>query len=402
MKNQILLSRESKRNASKRYILTLIHGESAISQTRIVERTSIRPGTVQALIEELMQEGLIRMSGEGKSKGGRKPTLLEINPDAYWTIGIDVDEERISAGIVNLKGVIVKSVGRTRCRFKNQNDFIDAVKQVIRELVSEIPSTTPLLGAGIGIPGFVDRERGIARHCSYYDWMRDVPVKALLEKDFGVPFAIDNDTVVATLGEKWFGAGKGIDNFLYVDLGETVGMGIVVEGRLYTGFSGNAGELGHTVIQSNGPLCICGNEGCVEALASGMALRREAEDLVRKGVISLISDSVQDTGEIPLETIITAAERGDKVAYKMITEMASYLGLAISNVVNVLNPEKVILGGSLMGAREIVAEAIRKAIKSHCLSPIAAVVSVGVSQLGEKSGILGASTLVSQRFFDFS
>jgi glucokinase len=123
---------------------------------------------------------------------------------------------------------------------------------------------------------------------------------------------------------------------------------------------------------------------------------------VRKGVISLISDSVQDTGEIPLETIITAAERGDKVAYKLITEMASYLGLAISNVVNVLNPEKVILGGSLMGAREIVAEAIRKAIKSHCLSPIAAVVSVGVSQLGEKSGILGASTLVSQRFFDFS
>ncbi len=401
MKSQILFGRESKKTASKKYILTLIHGEGAISQTRIVEQTRIRPGTVQALIEELMQEGLIRMSGEGKSKGGRKPTLLEINPDAYWTIGIDVDEERISAGIVDLKGMIVKSVGRTKCRFRNQDDFIDAVKQVIRELVSAIPPTTPLLGAGIGIPGFVDRDRGIARHCSYYDWMRDVPVKALLEKDFGIPFTIDNDTVVATLGEKWFGAGKGIDDFLYVDLGETVGMGTVIEGRLYTGFSGNAGELGHTVIQSNGPLCICGNEGCVEALASGMALRREAEELVRKGVISLISDSVQDPGEISIETIIQAAEHGDKVAYKLVTEMASYLGLAISNVVNVLNPQKVILGGSLMGAKEIVAEAITKAIKSHCLSPIAAVVSVDVSQLVEKSGILGASTLVSQRFFDF-
>jgi N-acetylglucosamine repressor len=402
MKSQILFGRESKKSASKKYILTLIHGEGAISQTRIVEQTRIRPGTAQALIEELMQEGLIQMSGEGKSKGGRKPTLLEINPDAYWTIGMDVDEERISAGIVDLKGRIVKSVGRTKCRFRNQEDFIDAVKQVIHELISAIPSTTPLLGAGIGLPGFVDRERGIARHCSYYDWMRDVPVKALLEEDFGFPFAIDNDTVVATLGEKWFGAGKGIDDFLYVDLGETVGMGTVIEGRLYTGFSGNAGELGHTVIQSNGPLCICGNEGCVEALASGMALRREAEELVRKGVISLISDSVQDPGEISIETIIRAAERGDKVAYKLVTEMATYLGLAISNVVNVLNPQKVILGGSLMGAKEIVSEAITKAIKSHCLFPIAAAVSVDVSQLVEKSGILGASTLVSQRFFDFS
>jgi N-acetylglucosamine repressor len=401
MKNQILLSRESKKNASKRYILTLIHDESTVSQTRIVERTSIRPGTIQTLIEELLQEGLIRLSGEGKSKGGRKPTLLEINPDAYWTIGIDVDEERICAGIVDLKGRIVKSVGRTRCRFKNQDDFIDAVKQVMRELVSEIPATTPLLGAGIGIPGFVDRASGIARHCSYYDWMRDVPVKGLLEKEFGVPFTIDNDTVVATLGEKWFGAGKGIDNFLYIDIGETVGMGLVIEGRLYTGCSGNGGELGHTVIQSNGPLCICGNEGCVEALASGMALRKEAENLVRKGVISLISDTAPETGEISLEAIIAAAERGDKVAFKLIAGMASYLGLAISNMVNVLNPEKVILGGSLMGARQIVAEAITNEIKSHCLSPIAAAVSVVTSQLVEKSGILGASTLVSQRFFDF-
>ncbi len=129
------------------------------------------------------------MSGEGKSKGGRRPTLLEINPNAYWTIGIDVDEERIFAGIVDLKGSIVREVGRTRCRFKSQDDFLDAVKQVIRELMSAIPSTTPLLGAGIGIPGFVDRVKGIALHCSYYDWMRDVPVRQLLEKEFGFPIA---------------------------------------------------------------------------------------------------------------------------------------------------------------------------------------------------------------------
>ena len=401
MESQVLSGRESKRNAAKRLILSLMHGEGVMSQTRAVEKTGIRPGTVQTLIEELMREGLVRVSGEGKSKGGRRPTLLEINPDAYWTIGIDLDEERIFAGLVDLKGNIVREVGRTRYRFKSQDDFLDAVKQVIRELISQVPTTTPLLGAGIGIPGFVDRQKGIALHCSYYDWMRDVPVKNLLEQEFGFPFQIDNDTVVATLGEKWFGAGKGVGNFLYADLGETVGMGIVIDGRLCTGATGNAGELGHTVIQRNGPLCICGNEGCVEGIASGMALRREARDRVRKGVVSLISDMSQDADNIPLETILSAAEQGDKVAYKLITDMAENLGLAISNAVNILNPEMLILGGALMGARAVVTDAITKSIKLHCLSPIAAAVKVLASDLGEKSGILGASTLVSQRFFDF-
>ena len=401
MENPILPSRESKKNAAKRFILSLMHGEGVMSQTRIVEKTSIRPGTVQTLIEELMKEGLVRVSGEGKSKGGRRPTLLEINPNAYWTIGIDLDEERIFAGLVDLKGNIVREVGRTRCRFKSQDDFLDAVKQVIRELLPQIPTTTPLLGAGIGIPGFVDRLKGIALHCSYYDWMRDVPVRQLLEKEFDFPLQIDNDTVVATLGEKWFGAGKGVRNFLYADLGETVGMGIVIDGRLCTGATGNAGELGHTVIQRDGPLCICGNEGCVEGIASGMALRREARDRVRKGVVSLISDMSQDADNIPLETILLAAEQGDKVAYKLITDMAENLGLAISNAVNILNPEMIILGGSLMGAGAIVTDAISKSIKLHCLSPIAVAVKVVASDLGEKSGILGASTLVSQRFFDF-
>jgi predicted NBD/HSP70 family sugar kinase len=231
--------------------------------------------------------------------------------------------------------------------------------------------------------------------------MRDIPVKDLLEKEFGFPVRIDNDTVVATLGEKWYGAGKGVGNFLYADLGETVGMGIVIDGRLCTGATGNAGELGHTVIQRNGPLCICGNEGCVEGIASGMALRREARDQVRKGVVSLISDMSADADNIPLETILSAAEQGDKVAYKLITDMAGTLGLALSNAVNILNPELLILGGALMGAQTVVTDAIARSIKLHCLSPIAAALKIVASDLVEKSGILGASTLVNQELFDF-
>ncbi len=396
-----LPGRELKRKAAKRLVLSLMHGEGVVSQTRIVEKTGIRPGTVQSLIEELGKEGLVRVSGEGKSKGGRRPTLLEINPDASWSIGIDLDEERIFAGLVDLKGSIRREVGRTRYRFQSQEDFLEVVKQVVRELASQVPKGTPLLGAGIGIPGFVDRQKGIALHCAYYDWMRDVPVRDLLEKEFGFPFRIDNDTVVATLGEKWYGAGKGVGSFLYADLGETVGVGIVIDGRLCTGATGNAGELGHTVIQRGGPLCICGNEGCVEGIASGMALRREAREQVRKGVVSLISDLSADAEDIALETILAAAQQGDKVAYKLITDMAGNLGLALSNAVNILNPQLLILGGSFMGAGSIVTEVIAQSLRLHCLSPIAAAVKVVASGLAEKSGILGASTLMSRKYFDF-
>jgi glucokinase-like ROK family protein len=401
MNSQILLKRESKKKASKRFILTLMHEEGAISQTRIVERTSIRPGTAQRLIEELIGEKLVRVSGEGKSKGGRKPTLLEINPDACWTIGMDVDEERIFAGLVDLKGSIIRQVSRTRCRFLSQENFLGAVIQVIRELVAAVPPAVPLLGVGMGIPGFVDRARGVAVQCSYYDWMRDVPVKELLEKELHVPFLVENDTVIATLGEKWFGSGKGVWNFLYIDLGETVGMGIVIDGRLYTGATGYAGEMGHMVIQRGGPLCICGNEGCLEAVGSGMALRREARNRIEKGVITSIGAAAHGSNEIPLEAIIEAADAGDKVAHKLIQDTGESLGVAISSVVNILNPEMVILGGSLMGAKEILTEVITKSIRSHSLSPIAAGVKVVASGLAEKAGILGASTLVTQRYFDF-
>jgi glucokinase len=231
--------------------------------------------------------------------------------------------------------------------------------------------------------------------------MREVPVQEPLEKEFGFPFRIDNDTVVATLGEKWYGAGKAVGSFLYADLGETVGMGIVIDGRLCTGATGNAGELGHTVIQRGGPLCICGNEGCVEGLASGMALRREAREQVRKGVVSLISDLSGDGDDIALETILAAAQQGDKVAYKLITDMAANLGLALSNAVNILNPELLILGGSFMGAGSVVTDVIAQSLRLHCLSPIAAAVKVVASGLAEKSGILGASTLANRKYFDF-
>lgn len=402
MKIETLTDRKQKKEATKRYILTLIHKEGYLSQTEIADRTKIRPGTVLNIVEELLKERLIRAKGEGKSRGGRRPTLLELNPDAHWAIGLDIDEVRILGGLVNLKGEILSQKKRDGYIYQSQEELIDYITRIIDELISESHNKQRIIGIGMGIPGLVDRERGISLYCSYYDWWRNLPLKALLEKKFKFPVHMENDTIAATLGERWFGAGKEAKNFLYLNLEETIGMGIVIEGRPYYGTGGSAGELGHTIIKEDGPLCICGNEGCVEALASGMAIRKEAQRLLREGVKSLITDEVKEGEEITLETIIRAVSKGDKVASKLIYDTGVHLGVAISNMVNVLNPELIILGGSLMGAKEMFTETIVKSIKTHCLAKPSSEVRVVTSELGEKSGLLGASTLVTKQFFEFS
>lgn len=393
-----LTNRNYRKKLAKKYILTLIHTESELSQTKIAKKTKIRPGTVQEIIQELLKENLIRIKGTGESRGGRKPILIEINPDSYYSIGLDMDEERIVGGVVNLKGEIVEEMKKTGCNFKNSKELIITISSFIKNLIESNKTGRPITGIGLGIPGLVDRKNGTGIFCSYYDWWRNIELKSLLENEFNIPCHIINDTIAATIGEKWYGAGKGVNNFLYIDIGETIGMGIVINGEIYYGSGGNAGELGHTIIHKDGPLCICGNQGCVEALASGIALKREAQRLLKIGVSSLIFEE-STNNEITLEIIQKAVEKGDKVAYKLIYDMSNYLGIAIGNAVNIFNPELVILGGSLMEAQDIITEIITQSIKTNCLPKLASEVRVVPSNLGEKSGILGASTLANEQLF---
>lgn len=402
MKLEILTNRDQRKEVAKRYILNLIHKEGSLSQSEIVEKTKIRPGTVLNITEELLEEKLIRVKGQGESSGGRRPTLLELDSDAHWTVSLDIDEVRIMGGLVNLKGEVLNQKKRDGYIYQSQKELIDCIMKIIDALISESYDKQRIIGIGMGIPGLVDRERGVGLYCSYYDWWRNLPLKSLLEKKFKFPVHVENDTIAATLGERWFGAGKDVKNFLYLNLEETIGMGIVIEGHPYYGTGGSAGELGHTIIKEDGPLCICGNEGCVEALASGMAIRKKAQRLLREGVKSLITDEVKEGGETTLETIIRAVSKGDKVASKLIYDTGIHLGIAISNMVNVLNPELIILGGSLMGAKEMFTETIVKSIKTHCLAKPSSEVRVVTSKLGEKSGVLGASTLVTKQLFEFS
>jgi len=401
MKSNILTNRKYKQRKMKRLVLNFIRKRGSTPRVEIAEGTRIRPGTLQGIIEELLGEKFIREKGLGDSKGGRKPILLELNPDTRWIVALHVDEVWIKAGLVNLKGEVFNQRKENNSVHQNQKEFMGCIIDIIEELIPP-GDEEKIMGIGMGIPGLVDREKGIGIYCSYYDWWRNIPVKSLLENKFKIPVYVENDTIVATLGERWFGAGKEVKNFFYLNLGETIGMGIVIEGHPYYGTGGSAGELGHTVIKEGGPLCICGNRGCLEAMASGMAMKKEAQKLLDEGVKSIIADELERGERITLKMITEAVLKGDKVASKLVYDTGVHLGVGISNVVNLLNPELIILGGTLMRARKILTETIVNSIKTHCLPKPSSEVRVEVSKLGDNAGVLGASTLVTRELFEIS
>lgn len=401
MNSNILTNRKYKQREMRHLVLNLIRKKGSISRIEIAKRTRIRPGTLQGIIEELLREKIIREKGLGDSKGGRRPILLELNPDTRWIVALHVDEVWIKAGLVNLKGEVLSQIKEDNSIHQSQKEFIECIMDSIEGLLSP-KDKQKVMGIGIGIPGLVDREKGIGIYCSYYDWWRNIPIKSLLENRFKIPVYVENDTIAATLGEKWFGAGRGVKNFLYLNLGETIGMGIVIEGHLYYGAGGSAGELGHTIIKEGGPLCICGNRGCLEAIASGMAIKKEIQKLLNEGVKSIIADELERGKRITLRMITEAVLRGDKVASKLVCDTGVHLGVGISNVVNLLNPELIILGGTLVGARKILTETIVNSIRTHCLPKPSSEVRVEVSKLGDNAGVLGASTLITRKFFEVS
>ena len=401
IRSQFTTKREYLNEANKRLILSTIRQRGQVSRSQISRVTQIRPGTVISFINGLIKDSIIREVGPGESTGGRKPILLEIDPEGGFTVGVQLLEHSVIGVVTNLEGVVNKEVqtknGARRGKRALIKKAIQTVKLVMRE--SLVPKEK-VLGIGLAIPGLVDSEEGISIYCALHPWWKKIPFKEIFEAEFGVPVYIENDTRALTLAEKWFGVAKGVDNFVYLDVGEGIALGIVLNGELYKGTGGKAGEFGHTSIDENGPLCTCGNRGCLEAISSTLAVEKEAKRLLKEGVNSTIKERVG--GDIEQATyldVIEEAKQGDKVALRVIDDVGRHLGIAISNMVNLFNPAMVIVGGRMAEAGNLILDPIAKTVKMRALSAISDEVEVTLSQLGKAAVARGAATLILQAMF---
>jgi glucokinase len=314
-------------------------------------------------------------------------------------VGLDLGGTKILAAVVSPDGRILSRAKKKTKANKGAEAVLERISKVIQSAIEEAGlQSTDLAGIGAGSPGPLDPDTGIIVTAPNLGW-ENVNLKKYLEEIFGIPAFIDNDVNVGTLGELRLGAGKGISSAVGIFVGTGIGGGIILDGKLYRGFNKTAGEIGHMVLDPSGPVCGCGQKGCLEALASRTAISRMIEESLADGKKSIITKvSKRDIPKLKSRDLAVAFQEGDKVVTSALRKSAHYVGLAIGSLINFLNPEMFILGGGVVEAVEaFYLNEVTQSATGYAFAHASKNVRIVAAQLGDDSGVIGASQLARDR-----
>jgi N-acetylglucosamine repressor len=381
---------------NKMAILRFVQQNEPASRYEIAQACGLSNSTVSTLVAELMDIGIVKNVGEGPSIGGRRPVVLGINEGAGHVIAVDVGSTTITCGRVDLHAKIHDKL-TIRASSKPAESLAATVKLV--ETVYEhalSQDSPPILGVGVATTGYVRPSTGIVVSASNLGW-RDVDLGREISAATALPTLVDNNVNAAALGELYYGQGAGTLNFIYVAIGNGIGAGIVIDGQLYRGTRNGAGELGHTFVAADGPPCSCGRVGCLESLASGSAIAQMART-------SLPAATPEGTpwpkqARITAEDVFRRAQEGDAAAAEIVDTALGYLATGIANMVNLLNPDQVVLGGGITRSGAYFMEQFLRKIQPRLLPEQNSHVQFAMSESNEDSGLRGAATLVIQQLF---
>ena len=320
------------------------------------------------------------------------------NPDAL-VLGIDLGGTKILTAVTNSQGKMLSRDHSITPANEGQEAVVESILESTDRALDQAGITATNIDViGVGAPGLSNPETGILFTSPHLPGWHDVPLRDIIEKGLGKKAFLINDANAAALGELHFGAGRGARNFIYITVSTGIGGGIIIDGKIYTGSTGTAGELGHMVIDDDGPSCNCGNKGCWETLASGTALAKEARHRIKRGArTSILELAGGDLEKINAEAIHQAAQAGDNLAGELIARSAYYLGVGLANLVNIFNPEIIVIGGGLSNIGDMLLqpafeEAGRRAFKQSFQA-----VSFARAELGRNSGVLGAAIFALER-----
>lgn len=310
-------------------------------------------------------------------------------------IGIDVGGTNVKIALVNDKGKIIYSNSVPTHAELGYEYTVNNIKQAIYDLLKETKlEPKDVEGMGFGFPGQIDFKNGIVRNAPNIPGWVDIPIKQIFEDEFHIPTRVDNDVRCAALGELNYGAGKGCENLICITVGTGIGSGLIVNGKLVRGASNAAGEIGHIKLQmKDGPICGCGDTGCLEAFASGPAIVAMAEEYIKGGKSTKYREIANGNPLTPY-IVCEAAKAGDVVAQRIFSVIGEYIGIGMAGVVNLLNPEKIIIGGGVADAGDLLFNPIIKAIKERSMKISGETVQVVPAQLGNTAGVIGASLLI--------
>lgn len=373
-------------------ILYELWKEGPISRGVLAERMGLNLPTVSAVVQDLIKAGDLVEEGFATSTGGRKAQLLDVNPKRGGVAALEFSSRGILSASSDMKGRLHNHVIRPFSPASGREAAIEAMVEAIEDqrLFLKEDEGLELARIGVVVSGLVDEDHGVSlRFPRFEDWA-DVPLVDILEDRFGVPVHLSSHVIGTTLAECTFGRFKELKNYLYVHLGPGLGAGMVIDGFVYRGNKSTVGEFGHMTVDDNGPVCYCGNYGCLETVASDWALIAQAEQAIRDGVQSHIPEHVDDTGQITPLAIFQAAEMGDRLAGNIIDRAGHYLGTALAGFINLFAPEAIIFGGSMAEEGERLIKSIRHTMKRRALEPLEDDIQVDLCSFGSQAGVVGA------------
>lgn len=381
-------------------LLEMMRDGESFSRPQIAEHLGTSLPTASSLVRDLTTEGLLIEAGRGPSTGGRPAAIVQLNTQFAQSVGVSISRREVVGVLTDMNGhVLQRCGGRTEGPFDRQH-VLDRIFETAESLLNNERAHRPA-GVGAAISGIVDSRAGVSLQFPYLSEWHKVPLAKLLQDRFNLPSVVWNDVQAAGQAEVRHGAGRLSDDFLYLHIGKGIGLGVVSGGRLLRGHLGHAGELGHTVIDPNGPICHCGNFGCLESVASPPAIVAGAIDAIGRGVQSSILPRANGhTDAITIATILEAARDNDRLANNLLTTAADHIGQALANAANIVNPELVVLGGILAGEEEglagasIVADRIIRKLNHTILPALAGETRVIISPLGPLAAPIGAATNV--------
>lgn len=392
---------------NKSIVLDTIRRKGPLSRTDVSERTGLNKATVSNLTAELLEQQLVEESGPGQSSGGRKPLMLLFNAAAGCAVGIELGVTAVKAALTDLRGQILLERSTPLGDHDPESAFA-AIREVTAPLLEHAPDTPyGLIGIGIGVPGMVD-ESGVILYAPNLGW-EGVDLKTRLEAEFGVPVVIDNEANTGAAGEREYGAGRHVRHLVYVSAGMGIGSGMIIDGQLYKGAWGYAGETGHMSIESDGRLCSCGSRGCWELYASERAYAY-VEGLTGSSGGDVMNGNGSDAAaaansarapELPAFTtqeLTEQAQQGHTGTLEMYREIGRRLGIGITNLVNGFNPEKIVVGGPLTEAKQWIEPSMLETIAERALPYHRRELAVSFSELGSRSAVLGAAHLAVSQF----
>ncbi|MFA7127294.1 MAG: ROK family transcriptional regulator [Bacilli bacterium] len=369
-------------------ILNTLRTSRAASRADLSRLTGLTRSTCSVICERMLMQGIIIEIGTTDSTGGRPPILLQINNRAGAVLGLKIMEDQIAGATVDLGGNIIEKQTLPVSGSRDPELYLTQFEQFVQSLLAhhkKIYPLVPLIGIGIGISGRVSSE-GVLMESSILKW-RNVPLRKRLEKRFKLPVHIENDVNTFAIGEKYFGSGREFDNFLCLSVGEGIGLGIIINGNLYSGSHHGAGEIGHTRISftEDAPFCSCGKQGCLEAFISDRALT----EMYRKLAGSVVS----------VDQLINLAKAGDQLALDIFAHMGNYLGTAISSLINLFDPQALILGGERTNAAPFFLPSLEQHIAENCVYDLAKEVALIVLNPSNDDWIRGVAALAIAEFF---